>query len=416
MTRSHTSDRTAWLRLHRHHPRPGRRGRPRRPARRPSPALLRWSTWPITGLPTSQQLRDLPTTVVSDAAATDHAHRRPLGGMGSIRAVRPGRGGGRSAGPGAAFGPGGAAPASRPGAGRRGRDDDRLARAPARRPGITAGRRLDRRTTARDHTARHDRSQADPPPTPPPPAVPAASESGLIEVVADDDPWTLAATHLGDGARWRELWDANRDRVQPDGQRWTIGHHIEPGWTLVLPSAPAAPTAPSPASPDVITVVEADTAWDLAAAHLGDPARWHELFDANQNRPQADGGVWTDPDVLRVGWQLTIPGRGAGAGRRRPAPARHRRLPARRRPRPNRIRRRCVAEQHRGNRCPAIDPAGPGSPTEREEPSDSDEPAISEPPSDASEQTEPTADTRSARPRRPARRPRRVVVTDPAEP
>ena len=34
----------------------------------PPLALLRWSRWPITGLPTTEQLRDLPTTVVSDAA------------------------------------------------------------------------------------------------------------------------------------------------------------------------------------------------------------------------------------------------------------------------------------------------------------------------------------------------------------
>src|SRR5918997_3246744 len=33
----------------------------------PPLALLRWSRWPLTGLPTIEQLRDLPTTVVSDA-------------------------------------------------------------------------------------------------------------------------------------------------------------------------------------------------------------------------------------------------------------------------------------------------------------------------------------------------------------
>src|SRR4029450_11011494 len=31
-------------------------------------ALLRWGEWPFTGLPTGQQIRDLPSTVASDAA------------------------------------------------------------------------------------------------------------------------------------------------------------------------------------------------------------------------------------------------------------------------------------------------------------------------------------------------------------
>jgi hypothetical protein len=34
----------------------------------PPVALTQWSTWPIAGLPTVDQLRDLPTTLVSDSA------------------------------------------------------------------------------------------------------------------------------------------------------------------------------------------------------------------------------------------------------------------------------------------------------------------------------------------------------------
>jgi nucleoid-associated protein YgaU len=359
----------------------------------PPVALLRWSRWPITSLPTTEQLRDLPTTVVSDAAllttltvalwvawaafglcvlvevaaeARGRAPRRlPVGPLQPLARALV------------------AAVAMTIGS---------LAPIPGIQTPAPAAASIAEPPPA-PTPPEMPVPRIDPAPTPLPSAAPAASESGLIEVVADDDPWTLAATHLGDGARWRELWDANRDRVQPGGLRWTIGHHIEPGWTLVLPSAPAAPP---PAPVNVITVAEADTAWDLAAAHLGDTARWPELFDANQGRPQPDGGVWTDPDVLRVGWQLTIPGgapapesapTGAGSTSSGPGstpssePA-----PSSGAAPPNSVEQRDA---------PAIDPAGSESPTEKEEPSDSDEPAIGNPPPDATEPTEPAADTRS---------------------
>jgi nucleoid-associated protein YgaU len=266
----------------------------------PPVALLRWSRWPVTGVPNSEQLRDLPTTVVSDAAllatltvalwaawalfalcvlveavaevrgrVARHLPAGPLQPLArSLVATVAMTIGSLALLPGAHAPPPAAA-------------------ATAAQPAETSG-----------PPAAPDVPQ----PAPPAPVAPDAGEPGVIEVVADDDPWTLAETHLGDGARWSELWDANRNRTQPDGERWTVGHHIEPGWTLVLPTT----TLPPP-GPPLITVAEADTAWDLAATHLGDPARWPELFDANRDRPQADGTTWSDPDVLRVGWQLTVP-------------------------------------------------------------------------------------------------------------
>lgn len=31
-----------------------------------------------------------------------------------------------------------------------------------------------------------------------------------------------------------------------------------------------------------VTVVEGDTLWEIAKAHLGDPVRWNEIFQINQ--------------------------------------------------------------------------------------------------------------------------------------
>lgn len=74
-----------------------------------------------------------------------------------------------------------------------------------------------------------------------------------------DNLWCLAQRHLGDPLRWREIWEHNRDRAQPDGRRLVHPHLIRPGWVLVLPAdavgvqplpttrvAPPAPPPPQP--------------------------------------------------------------------------------------------------------------------------------------------------------------------------
>lgn len=60
----------------------------------------------------------------------------------------------------------------------------------------------------------------------------------------------------------------------------------------------------------VITVQPGDTAWDLAATHLGSGSQWREIVKANDGKIQPDGGalrVGEDP-YLEPGWKLTIPG------------------------------------------------------------------------------------------------------------
>ncbi len=47
--------------------------------------------------------------------------------------------------------------------------------------------------------------------------------------------WEIAQKYLGDGRRYRDIFELNKDRVQPDGSRLTIASLIRPGWILQMP-------------------------------------------------------------------------------------------------------------------------------------------------------------------------------------
>jgi hypothetical protein len=47
--------------------------------------------------------------------------------------------------------------------------------------------------------------------------------------------WEIAQNHLGDGRRYREIFELNSGRVQPDGAKLTIASLIRPGWELLMP-------------------------------------------------------------------------------------------------------------------------------------------------------------------------------------
>ena len=47
--------------------------------------------------------------------------------------------------------------------------------------------------------------------------------------------WEIAQHHLGDGRRYKEIFELNKDRVQPDGSKLTIASLIRPGWMLHMP-------------------------------------------------------------------------------------------------------------------------------------------------------------------------------------
>jgi hypothetical protein len=47
--------------------------------------------------------------------------------------------------------------------------------------------------------------------------------------------WEIAQNHLGDGRRYAEIYELNKDRPQPDGSKLTIASLIRPGWVLRMP-------------------------------------------------------------------------------------------------------------------------------------------------------------------------------------
>ena len=78
---------------------------------------------------------------------------------------------------------------------------------------------------------------------------PAAASAATYVVKPRDDLWSLAETHLGDGRRWRELFDLNRDRPQAHGGALRRPSLIRPGWVLQFPRDAVGLADPEVASP-----------------------------------------------------------------------------------------------------------------------------------------------------------------------
>ncbi|WP_028569034.1 bacterial transcriptional activator domain-containing protein [Salinispora tropica] len=79
-----------------------------------------------------------------------------------------------------------------------------------------------------------------------------------IGVTAGDTLWDLAANHLGDPHRWREIYKLNQGHKQANGYALTDPNEIHIGWILALPASHQAPPvatpphteSPPPGSPD----------------------------------------------------------------------------------------------------------------------------------------------------------------------
>lgn len=118
--------------------------------------------------------------------------------------------------------------------------------------------------------------------------------------------WSIAEHHFGDGARYKEIAELNRDLL---GSRPSF---LAPGWVLKLP--PPNSGAPSNAERHAYTVQPHDTLSEIAHDELGDADRWPEIYKASTGIAQPGGTDLVDPDVIHVGWTLNIPGAQTPAG------------------------------------------------------------------------------------------------------
>ncbi|WP_286929693.1 MULTISPECIES: BTAD domain-containing putative transcriptional regulator [Aeromicrobium] len=71
-----------------------------------------------------------------------------------------------------------------------------------------------------------------------------------------DNLWDIAERHLGDGFRYKEIYELNKDKVQLDGRKLELARLIQPGWQLAMPGdavgvdrmpVEQAPVTPAPA-------------------------------------------------------------------------------------------------------------------------------------------------------------------------
>ena len=264
-------------------------------------ALMRFGNWPISGLPTSEQMRDLGDAVVSDTAVFGVLTLAAwlVWTLFVVSFLVESR---------AAF---------------QGVQAPRIAIAgPAQRVarllvttvvlGVTVQRAVTPASALPATPApstllvAHQEQQTEPntatTAAPTPGTLAAPADDVVITVTNGDSAWSLAEHHLGDGMRWRELWGANRSVIQPDGRTWSDPQVIRPGWQLRLPTDGSVP------STNGRHVVErGDTLAEIAAEELGDPLRYPEIFDLNVGDIQPDGRRLEDPNLILPGWELEIP-------------------------------------------------------------------------------------------------------------
>lgn len=117
--------------------------------------------------------------------------------------------------------------------------------------------------------------------------------------------WAIAERHLGDPLRWKEIWQLNRDSVQPDGRVLNDPNLIRIGWHLRLPADAVGVPAPAAVAGDV-TVAPGDTLSGIAQ-RSGLPD-WQPIWDSNAGRVEPASEQFVDPDLIKPGWTISIPG------------------------------------------------------------------------------------------------------------
>ena len=104
----------------------------------------------------------------------------------------------------------------------------------------------------------------------------AADTFAWYTVKENDNLWKIAEKHLGNGARYKEIFDLNRDRVQPDGRSLVDADLIHPGWIFTMPtdaSGPGSSSEPPARSAATIRGLPAGL-YDLRVEHAYPGTGW----------------------------------------------------------------------------------------------------------------------------------------------
>jgi DNA-binding SARP family transcriptional activator len=137
------------------------------------------------------------------------------------------------------------------------------------------------------------------------PASPATRSYRIPDVGGMRSYWALAEHYLGDGQRWREIWQLNAGRVHADGTVMDTPRRLLAGWTVLIPPAQShRHRDPATGTHDQV-VHPGDTLSGLAAA--GGLSDWHQVWADNADRPEPHGQRLTDPNLIRPGWTITLP-------------------------------------------------------------------------------------------------------------
>ena len=110
-------------------------------------------------------------------------------------------------------------------------------------------------------------------------------------VVMGDSLSSLAKQYLGSAAKWRVIYEANKDKIK-DPNKIYIGQN------LIIP---VGEKAEEPSVGVSHTVAKGENLSMLAQKYLGDRTKWREIFELNK-------AVIKSPNVIYVGQVLAIPG------------------------------------------------------------------------------------------------------------
>jgi LysM repeat protein len=141
-------------------------------------------------------------------------------------------------------------------------------------------------------------------PAPPPKPTPAPPTTATTYTVRSGDSLSSIAARFGI-ADWHTLYNANVKVIGSNPNLIRAGLVLTiPGHTAAAPApkpAPAPAPAPTKAIPLTYTVRSGDSLSSIAA-RFG-IADWHTLYNANVKV------IGSNPNLIRAGWVLTIPGR-----------------------------------------------------------------------------------------------------------